>query len=104
MFKIKASPTFSAPITIFAPGGEAQKLNVVFKHQRADDADDWLKRSDGQGDKRQKALLEVIESWDAEGVPFSAESLGELLQEKPGAGRALVLGYYAALHGNVEKN
>lgn len=101
-FKLKANPTFSAPIKIAAPGGEEQILNVIFRHKRTADAEAWIKRSDG--DQRHGALMEVIEGWDAEDFPFNADNLTELMQEQPGSGQSLTIGYYSALHGAVRKN
>lgn len=101
-FKFKKFPTFIASVTVHAPGGAEQVLRVTFKHKRQKEAAEWLKSCDGDG--RRAALLEVIADWEAEDFPFNEDNLDELMQEYPGAGQALAIGFYSSLYGNVIKN
>jgi hypothetical protein len=95
MFKIASEPTFETTLTITGQGRE-QQLKLTFKH---------MKRSEYQallGDVRNEvktptqAVLELVQAWDAD-AELSADSLGELIENQPGAEWAIITGYSDAL-------
>ncbi|WP_396615446.1 phage tail assembly chaperone [Lysobacter soli] len=95
MFKIKSEPTFPATITIIGQGRE-QKLALVFRHRiRTEYAD--LLQAVAKGEKTvEDAVLEVVESWEAD-AELSRDTLVLLDEQQPGACWAILMGYQSAL-------
>lgn len=95
MFKIDATPTFDAALTIIGQGRE-QKLNVTFKHLPLSDYRALLEKV-GQGEMPvAEAILSIVEKWDAD-AELSAESIERLQEQQPGADWAIITGYGESL-------
>lgn len=95
MFKIDPEPTFKASLTIVGQGRE-QVLNVVYRHKQRSDYIALLDRVRAGDVQVSDALLQLVESWDADG-PLNAETIAKLQEAQPGVDWAIVSGYTEAL-------
>ncbi|APF86966.1 hypothetical protein HI806_09520 [Ralstonia solanacearum] len=106
MFSINPKPTFVAEADIPVAGGGTEKLTLVFKHKTRDDVQAYFEQvsagADGQTDA--DALLEILDGWKDVDVPFSREELNRLVQNYPGAPRAIFDTYLAELTGQRRGN
>jgi hypothetical protein len=95
-FKLKPNPTFPATVKIRAPGGEVQDLQVVFRHKRKDEVFAFFSEASDKGRSDVDCILDVIESWDADGE-LNKESVADLLQNYAGSAAAIFQTYMAEL-------
>lgn len=95
MFKIKANPTFPGSIT-FVGQGEEQTLNVTFRHMRRAAYNQMMEKVQAGELTTIGALQELLAEWDAD-APVTADSLLDLVEERPGADWAILAGYVDAL-------
>lgn len=104
MFQIDPNPTFTADADIPVAGGGTSKLTLVFKHKTKDEAREYFSRTSTDGEDDVGALLEIVEGWEDVDAPFSREALDRVLQNYPGAPRAIFGAYLAELMGQRRGN
>jgi hypothetical protein len=97
MFKLNPNPTFVGTASIAVPGGEAEKLRLVFKHKTRDDAKAFFERAAKSDESESKLLLEIIAGWEDVDAEFSEDALSQLLQNYHNAAQAIFEGYMAEL-------
>lgn len=104
MFKLNPNPTFVGTATIAVPGGEAEKLRLVFKHKTRDEAAAFFERAAKSGEKESVLLMEIVAGWEDVDAEFSEEALETLLQNYHTSPRAIFDAYLdeltAARKGN----
>lgn len=94
-FKIQANPTFEATITLVGQGRE-QRLKLVFRHMTRTQYRDLLNEVGKEEKSVESAILELIDSWDAD-AELSIESLRLMDDHQPGAAWSILAGYGEAL-------
>ena len=104
MFKIKAKPTFVAPVPIPVPGGEPEPLTLVFRHKTRDEMNEYLKRTAAIGTNDVGPLMEIIEGWQDVDAEFSKDALQELVQNHHGSVTAILDTYVVELAEGRRKN
>ena len=104
MFQINPNPTFTATVDIPAAGGRIEKLKLTFKHKTRDDTLEYLQRPVVEGEDDATVLLEIIAGWEDVDAEFSREALNQLVQNYPGAPRAIFQAYAAELTGQRRGN
>ena len=97
MFKLNPNPTFVGTATIAVPGGEAEKLRLVFKHKTRDDAKAFFERAAKSDEPEAKLLLEIVDGWEGVDTDFSEAAIGALLQNYHPAAQAIFEAYMAEL-------
>lgn len=97
MFKLNPNPTFAGTATIVVPGGEAEKLRLVFRHKTRDDAKAFFERAAKAEEKESTLLLEIIAGWEDVDAEFSEDALAKLLQNYHTAPSAIFEAYMAEL-------
>lgn len=104
MFKVNPEPIFPGAAVIVVPGGGEATLKLVFRHKTREAAQAHFERA-AKGEEPEVALmLEIVAGWEDVDVPFSAEALGQVLQNYHGAPMAIYEAYTAALHGGRRGN
>lgn len=107
MFTIQPKPTFKLDVTIPTVTGPG-KITFVFKHKGRKAIAEFIESltKEGDGVKDVDALLDIIEDWEKVDAKFSADALEQLLENYPGAGKAIFDAYLpAVLEGRLaEKN
>jgi hypothetical protein len=104
MFQINPNPTFTTTVDIPVAGGRTEKLKLTFKHKTRDDALEYLRRPAGEGEDDASILLEIIAGWEDVDAEFSRETLNQVVQNYPGAPRAIFDAYAAELMGQRRGN
>ena len=94
-FQIKAPETIPATLTISGQGRE-QKLKLVYRHKELTAYRELLDKVAKKEIKPEDAVLEIVESWEAD-MELSAATIRLLAEQQPGADWAIVEGYGAAL-------
>ncbi|ELY4544122.1 hypothetical protein SNN69_002875 [Cronobacter sakazakii] len=99
-FTLQPKPTFKANVTIPRAGDEDGVLTFTFKHHSLDNLAQLEK-----ADEKTAAdfLMDIVTGW-ALPDEFSRENLEILLNNYPGALKAITETYYRELLGNREKN
>lgn len=99
-FNLQPKPTFKADVTIPRAGDEDGVLTFTFRHKPIKElaALETL-----EGKTALDFLTEITERW-ALPDEFSRDNLETLLDNYPGAMKAIVASYYRELTGNREKN
>ncbi|WP_318387713.1 phage tail assembly chaperone [Enterobacter sp.] len=99
-FNLQPKPTFKADVTIPRAGDEDGVLTFTFRHKPIKElaALETL-----EGKTALDFLTEITEGW-ALPDEFSRDNLEVLLDNYPGAMKAIVATYYRELTGNREKN
>lgn len=106
MFALNPNPTFKTEVTIPLPGGKDGKVKFVFKHKGRKALKEFFD-SLGEGDTARpdhESLMELIADWDGVDAKFSEEALETLLDNYPGAARAIFEAYNRGLFEGREKN
>lgn len=104
MFRLVASPTFTATVDIPIPGAGAEQVPFVFRHKTRDEVDalvDALKRGQSSVDD---IVRDVVVEWKAKDVEFSEENLLQCFQIFPGSALAIWSAYRQALVEGKRKN
>ncbi|MCW9583065.1 phage tail assembly chaperone [Klebsiella pasteurii] len=100
IFKLQPNPIFKADVAIPRAGEEDGVLNFTFKHRP-------IKELAELEDIDEKTicdfLLEIVDGW-ALSEPCTRENIGVLVDNYPGAVKAIMATYYQELTGNREKN
>jgi len=104
MFKIKAKPTFVAPVSIPVPGGEPETLMLVFRHKTRDEVGEYLQRTASTETKDVGPLMEIIEGWQDVDAEFSKDALQDLVQNYHGSVTAIMDAYVVELAEGRRKN
>lgn len=97
MLRLKANPTFKAPVEIRAPGGEVFKVTFEFKHRTQDALTEFINSAEWKTKTDAKAILELSCGWDGVDGEFGEDALRELCQNYHGAASAIVKTYLAEL-------
>jgi hypothetical protein len=105
MFRLQASPTFTATVRITVPGAdEPAQVPFVFRHKGRKALAEFQARTTRDKLDDIDVLMEVIEGWgddiqDADGkpVPFSKAALQEMLDAYHQATQEIWNGYLQAL-------
>lgn len=99
-FHIDAAPQFVWPVSLTAPGGAKQVLDLVYKYQTRAAAKAWRKAATEapEGSEADK-LLEVVLGWNNCAEPFSAEAFTRLLNMFHGAAEEIFVAYFEGLRG-----
>ncbi|WP_144630254.1 phage tail assembly chaperone [Bordetella genomosp. 13] len=104
MFKIVASPTFTAVVNVPVPGGGVQPLELVFKHKTRDAAKAYLSRPPQDGDTDGSVLDEIVADWRNVEEPYTPENMTVLCGNFPGAPEAILESYLTELGVVRRKN
>lgn len=116
MFKIVPNPTFSVSVLLSVPGGEAQPVTLVCRHKGRKALNAWMQipvdaKEAGTEVDDVEYIGEVIESWEGikaeDGrteLPYTKETLGDLLDNYPTAGREIFEAYVRGLTESRAKN
>ncbi|VYU55938.1 hypothetical protein [Metakosakonia massiliensis] len=99
-FLLQPKPTFKADVTIPRAGEEDGKLTFTFRHKPIKEL---AALETMEGKTAVDFLHEITEGW-ALTDEFSRDNLEILLDNYPGAMKAIVSTYYRELTGNREKN
>lgn len=99
--KLNPDPTFSYPVTIPVPGGEAASIVFTFKHRTRDEIIPWLENLKGKTDAA--CVTDMATAWDLD-EEFSPENVERLCQNYGGAGTAILDTYLSELRGARVKN
>ena len=97
MLKLKAAPTFKAPVKIRAAGGEEHSVVFEFKHRTKDamqafmGSDEWRSQSDEDN------VLAIACGWEGVDAEFSKDSLHELFQNYQAAPGAIMESYLSEM-------
>lgn len=99
-FQLQPKPTFKADVTIPRAGEDDGMLTFTFKHKPIKElaALETL-----EGKTALDFISEITEGW-ALPDEFNRDNLDALLDNYPGALKAIVSTYYRELTGNREKN
>lgn len=93
--KFKPNPTFKAKVEIPAAGGESIEVEFTFKHRGKKALDAFAEQIKELPDV--DALMLMVEDWSDMGEPFSADSLGQLVDDYPAASFAITRAYFREL-------
>ncbi len=104
MFKVNPEPTFPGAAVIAAPGGGEATLKLVFRHKTREAAQAYFERAAKGEEPEVVLMLEIVAGWEDVDMPFSAEALGQVLQNYHGAPKAIYEAYATALHGGRRGN
>lgn len=84
MFKINPKPVFRATVPLSVPGSDKPAaISVDFKHLGKSALRDYFAGLEGKSDA--EALGEIVTGWEGVDAPFSADALGQLLDNYPAA-------------------
>ena len=98
--KLNPDPTFVAGVRIPVPGGEADPVAFTFKHRTREQVAEWLQKQEASD---ADAVMGCAVGWDL-ADEFSAENVGRLCNNYPGAAGAIVIAYLEELRGARAKN
>ena len=99
-FTLQPKPTFKANVSIPRAGDEDGVLTFTFNHKPLKEL---AALETMEGKTAVDFLVEITEGWALPDA-FSQENLEVLLDNYPGAMKAIVRTYYSELTGNREKN
>lgn len=99
-FQLQPKPVFKAHVNIPRAGEEDGVLTFTFKHKPVKEL---AELESLEGKTAVDFLLDITEGW-ALPDEFNRENLEVLLDNYPGAMKAIVSTYYQELTGNREKN
>jgi hypothetical protein len=99
--KLKADPTFSAPVSIPLAGGDFVDVQFTFKHRTKTELDAFMQSRTGKTDT--ESFMDCVVSWELEEA-FTAENVQELLENYIGAALATYRTYVRELCQAREKN
>lgn len=108
MFQLEPNPTFTAPVAIPMPGGEAATIDITFRHMGREALQRFLGRVKDMPDA--EAAEEIIADWsgvagaDGEPLPITDENITALLDNYHGAALAILQTYIRELTGQRVKN
>lgn len=95
-FTLVAKPTFAAKVSIPVPGDAAEPVEFTFKHRTRDDFKTLV---EGMAEREDvELLLDIASGWELDEA-FDAKSLNTLIQNYPGAARAILQTYLAEQSG-----
>ncbi|CAM3500760.1 hypothetical protein SB6411_03959 [Klebsiella spallanzanii] len=100
IFKLQPEPVFKADVIIPRAGEDDGVLNFTFKHRPIKELAE-LENIDEK--TASDYLLEIVDDW-ALSEPCTRENMGTLIDNYPGAVKAIMTTYYQELTGNREKN
>lgn len=104
MLKVKANPTFKAPVEIPRAGEAPAKITVEFRHKTDEEVDAFWQRANEEKLSNHAALCELIVGWEGVDTPFSPDALMQVLQNYQAAGQALIRAYFDELSGARKGN
>ena len=105
MFALQPKPTFKVAVTIPTSSGEGT-IKFEFKHMGRKALKGFFE-SLGEGENTREdseALMDLIDGWEGVDQKFSAEALETLLDNYPGAARAIFEAYNRGLFEGRTKN
>lgn len=103
MFRINPSPTFNAPVKIPVAGqSEPVTIGVEFRHMSRSRLTTFFDECAGQTDAQ--VLAQIVAGWSDVDRPYSPEALALLIDNYPGATRALFETFRAELLEAGRKN
>lgn len=103
MFKLQPNPTFIAKVDLSIPGEEKpQTIDVEFRHMSRKEIKAHSERNASKTDV--EALGEIIVGWKGVDAEFSAETLGQLLDNYPLAAGELFAAFSRELFEARRKN
>lgn len=109
--KLVPKPTFAAQVAISVPGEtKLPVINVVFRHKKDSEIQDWLKRGDEPDADAAAIFDEVIESWtglaDAgdNDLAYSMDALREMFDVYPASRFDMLSAYLSQLRRARGKN
>ena len=101
-FKLKANPTFRAPVAIPIAGSDKPETVVmVFRHRTKSELKEFYTYREGREDH--EVFMEMVVGWELE-EPFNVDNVKELLENYGGAGVATYLAYIEELTKARAKN
>lgn len=108
MFSLQPKPTFKSEVLIPVPGGSTAKVKFVLKHKSRSALKEFFNSltstEGGESRPDHEALMELVDGWEGVDQPFSQENLETLVDNYPGAARAIFDAYNSALFEAREKN
>lgn len=105
MFKINPQPEFAASVFITVPGGDAQKLQLHFKHKMKSELSEFIDRA--RAGFTLDMVREIVASVDAaekQDGQTDSDFLNELLENYPAATGDIVGAYLRSLTESRLKN
>lgn len=91
-FKLEASPTFKAKVSIPVPGGKAEKVEFTFRHRTRKEFLAWLSTIENKEDP--DIVLDVASGWELED-PFDREHIEKMCENFMGSAKAVLDVYLA---------
>ena len=105
MFALQPKPTFKSKVTINTPGGEGT-ITFEFKHMGRKALKTFFEGlGDGENARPDdEAMLDLVSGWEGVDEKFSPEALSTLLDNYPGAAKAIFEAYNRGLFEGKQKN
>lgn len=97
MLQLKAAPTFKAPVTIRAPGGEEHIVMFEFKHRTATELEAWLTSDTWKEQGDVLNVLSIAVGWSGVEGEFGEQSLRTLFENYHGSAAPIVNKYLSEL-------
>jgi len=102
LFTLDPAPTFTWPVRLTAPGGQARELVVEYRAKTRTDLKAWLEKAKSTPhgiEADADILMEIMIGWESCAEPFSREALMRLLDGHYNADSELLSGYLDGLSG-----
>lgn len=105
MFKLNPNPTFPVSVLITVPGGDSQKLRLVFKHKKKKELSEFLDRArSGVGIEMVREMIESVDANEKVEGQTDSEFLTDLVENYPAATGDLLSAYLRELTESRLKN
>jgi hypothetical protein len=85
MLRLKANPTFKAPVKIPLPGGETVEITIEFKHMTKDEYSAFIEKEKGAKRSDEDAIIDVAVGWEGVDGEFNTKNIHEFCQQYHGA-------------------
>lgn len=97
MLRLKADPTFKAPVSITAPGGVRHTVVFHFIHRTVDEFKAFIEGDEWKGRKDAENIMAIARGWEGTDGEWSLQSLDLMLQNYHGAAGVIVDTYIREL-------
>lgn len=97
MLRLKANPTFKAPVKIPVAGGEPVEIKIEYKHKTKDEYDAFILAEKGKKRSDEEAIMDLAVGWEGVEGEFNAENLHTFCQQYHGAASRIAQTYIEEL-------
>lgn len=104
MLKLKADPTFTAPVVLSLPGGGTHTIKVVYKHMTRDAYNAFIAAEQKENRSDEDAIMDIASGWFEVEGEFTRENIREFCQQYHLAARAIVSTFVEQLTQYKAKN